>query len=99
MSLFEKLQKTTLPINKEVDFQLIKEQQRPYDSGADYDLRGFYSQYGNLQPQATNGHLTDEYKTLVHPTFSNQSNYYNGEPFAVDWNSKLYRKLSEYGVL
>ena len=99
MSLWDYLQKTNLPINQEVDFQIQKHQQRPYDSGIDYDLRGFYKQYGNLQPQATNGHLTDEYKTIIHPTFSKESNYYNNEPFAVDWNKGLYKKLSDNGVM
>lgn len=99
MSLWDYLNKTNLPTKKEIDYQVIKSQQRPYDSGADYDLRGFYSQYGNLSPQATNGHLTDEFKTEIHPTFSNESKYYAGQPYAVDWESPLYSKLSDYGVL
>ena len=82
---------TPLDIRQETDFQLLKNMQRPYDSGYDYDLRGFYSQYGNLQPQATNGHLTDEYKLPIHPTFSTESNMYNGQEYAVDWNNPVWQ--------
>lgn len=99
MSLWDYLSKTNLPTNKEIDYQVIKSQQRPNDSGMDYDLRGFYNKYGNLSPQATNGHLTDEFKTQIHPTFSVESKYYNNEPYAVNWESPLYQKLSEYKIL
>lgn len=99
MSLWDYLSKTNLPTKKEIDYQVVKSQQRPNDSGMDYDLRGFYNKYGNLSPQATNGHLTDEFKTQIHPTFSVESKYYNKEPYAVNWESPLYQKLSEYEIL
>lgn len=89
---------TNLPIDKEIAYQVDKSQYRPWDTGYDYDLRGFYNQYGTLAPQATNGHLTDEYKYPVHPTFSVESNYYNGQPYAVDWNKSIWRTLSERGL-
>lgn len=91
--------KTNLPINQEVDFQ-IKKSQSPFafDSGQDYDLRGFWKKYGTLEPDATNGHLTDEFKLPNHFTYSNESKFYQGEPYAVNWGSKLWKKLSEYGA-
>lgn len=99
MSLWDYLNKTNLPIKKEVDFQIQKEEQRPFDSGVDYDLRGFFNKYGNLQPQATNGHLTDEFKIVIHPSYSVESRYYKGGPFAINWNEPLYKKLSRYGAI
>ena len=89
---------TNLPINREIGYQVNKSQYRPWDTGYDYDLRGFYNQYGTLSPQATNGHLTDEYKYPIHPTFSIESKYYNGQPYAVDWNKPLWKVLSEGGL-
>lgn len=89
---------TQLPLRQEIDYQIDKSQNRPWDSGYDYDLRGFYNQYSSLAPQATNGHLTDEYKYPIHPTFSVESNYYNGQPYAIDWNTPIYQKLSEWGL-
>lgn len=69
------------------------------DSGVDYDYRGFYKKYGNLTPQATNGHLTDEFKLPNHPTFSIESKYYTGQPNAVDWNAPGWRFAAEKGWL
>ena len=89
---------TNLPIDKEIGYQIDKLQYRPWDTGYDHDLRGFYNQYGTLVPKATNGHLTDEYKYPIHPTFSIGSNYYNGQPYAVDWNKPIWRTLSERGL-
>lgn len=89
---------TNLPINREIGYQVNKSQYRPWDTGYDYDLRGFYNQYGTLSPQATNGHLTDEYKYPIHPTFSIKSKYYNGQPYAVDWSKPLWKVLSEEGL-
>jgi hypothetical protein len=69
------------------------------DSGIDYDYRGFYKKYGNLSPQATNGHLTDEFKLPNHPTFSVESRYYNGQPQAIDWKQKGWNYAAEKGWL
>lgn len=82
---------TQLPLNQEISYQIDKTQNRPWNSGYDYDLRGFYNQYGSLAPQNTNGHLTDEYKHPIHPTFSAESNYYNGQPYAIDWDTPIYK--------
>ena len=90
---------TFLPLRQEIGYQLDKFFTRPYDTGYDYDLRGFYNKYGTLQPQSTNGHLTDEFKYIIHPTFSNESKFYNGQNFAVDWSKAPYKQLSEYGIL
>ena len=69
------------------------------DSGYDYDYKGYWKQYGGFDTNAANGHLTDEFKKPNHPTFSIESNYYNGQPYAVDWNSPAYKFLSERGYL
>ena len=85
---------TPLTPFREADFQ-IKKYNSPlaFDTGRDYDLRGFYNQYGNLTPQATNGHLTDTYKKPNHPTFSNESMYYTGQIPAVDWNKPIWQLM------
>lgn len=46
-------------------------------SDADYDLRGFYRKNPNWSPDAPDAHMTDEFKLPNHPTFSNESRYYN----------------------
>lgn len=89
---------TVLPTDKEIRYQIDKSQYRPWDSGYDYDLRGFYNQYGTLSPQATNGHLTDEYKYPVHPTFSVESNYYSGQPYAIGWSKPIWKTSSKQGL-
>lgn len=40
----------------------------------DYDYRGYYTKYPNSRANA-NTHWTDEFKTVFHPTFSNESKY------------------------
>ena len=46
----------------------------------DYDLRGYYKEYGNKPiPKGIEPHLTDEFKLPNHPTFSQNSRYYNDE--------------------
>lgn len=99
-SIYDYLQTTNLPLNREVGFYINKSNS-PFanDSGIDYDYRGFYNKYNTLQPTATNGHLTDEFKKLIHPTFSIESNYYNKEPYAIDWRKDPYKTLSEMGIL
>lgn len=89
---------TPLNLSDELKFQIAKANS-PFrnDSGYDYDYRGFYNKYGNLTPQATNGHLTDEYKKPNHPTFSIESNYYTGQPYAIDWNSNYGKVLQLLG--
>ena len=89
---------TPLNLSDELKFQIAKSNS-PFrnDSGYDYDYRGFYNKYGNLTPRATNGHLTDEYKKPNHPTFSIESNYYTGQPYAVNWNSNYGKILQLLG--
>lgn len=41
-----------------------------------YDYRGYYNKYPNSRANA-NTHWTDEFKTVFHPTFSNESKYSN----------------------
>ena len=91
---------TELTPREEIAFAMEKARS-PFknDSGRDYDYRGFYQKYGNLTPQATNGHLTDEFKLPNHPTFSIESKYYTGQPNAVDWNAPGWRYAAETGLL
>ena len=99
MSIYDSYN-TPLNVEDELNFQLAKHNSPfKYDSGWDYDLRGFWKKYGNLQPQATNGHLTDEFKKPNHETFSNQSKFYNGQDWAVDWNKDPYTTVGMLGVL
>lgn len=41
-----------------------------------YDLRGLYNENPNVQP-SQNLHFTDKYKLPNHPTFSDESKYFN----------------------
>ena len=99
-SIFQQAYNTVLSPKEEIAFNIAKSNS-PFknDSGIDYDYRGFYEKYGNLTPQATNGHLTDEFKKPIHPTFSIESKYYTGQPYAVDWNKEPYKTLSNLGIL
>jgi hypothetical protein len=91
---------TRLSPKDEIAF-LMEKARSPFkdDSGVDYDYRGFYKKYGNLTPQATNGHLTDEFKYPNHPTFSIESKYYNGQPNAIDWSKEPYKTMARIGVI
>ena len=78
---------TQLTPGEEAGYQIAKSNS-PFtnDTGSDYDLRGYYNKYGGFGTDAENGHLTDEFKKPNHPTFSTESNFYDGQPYAVDWN-------------
>lgn len=55
-------------------------------TGKDYDYRGFFAKHG--APLLGKGqHLTDEFKLPAHPTFSDESVYFNQmtKPFAGTW--------------
>lgn len=58
----------------------------------DYDLRGFYKNNPNWSPDSPDAHMTDEFKKPNHPTFSNESKYYN--PSTADmggkWNGDVF---------
>lgn len=100
MNQWQRAYNTILSPKEEIAF-LMEKQRSPFkdDSGVDYDYRGFYQKYGNLTPQATNGHLTDEFKLPNHPTFSIESKYYNGQPYAIDWSKEPYKTMARIGVL
>lgn len=55
-------------------------------SGKDYDYRGFFQKYGHTALESGQ-HLTDEFKLPNHPTFSDESVYFNEKtkPFAGFW--------------
>lgn len=91
---------TYLPLWKEIGYNIDKSMS-PFnmDSGYDYDYRGYYNKYNTLNPYASNGHLTDEFKKPNHPTFSIESRYYSGQPYAVDWDKDPYKTLSAMGIL
>lgn len=78
---------TQLSPGQEAGYQIAKANS-PFvsDTGSDYDLRGYYKKYGGFGTDAANGHLTDEFKKPNHPTFSTESLFYNGQPYAVDWS-------------
>jgi hypothetical protein len=54
-----------------------------------YDYRGFWKQNPDFvhKPGA---HFTDEFKQHGHPTFSNESNYYNGGADAGYWEGDTF---------
>lgn len=55
------------------------------NNNGDYDLRGYWKEYGTLNPTAANGHLTDTYKQPNHITFSNESKYNNSANAGGVW--------------
>lgn len=66
------------------------------DSGYDYDLQGYWK--ANRSFPSTTFHLPDTYKKPSHPTFSNESIYYTGQPWAIDWMSNPWVTLSNMGI-
>jgi hypothetical protein len=70
---------TALPPAQEKAYQAWRAKlPRPLQYEGDYDLRGFYQ--ANPTFKATAGqHLTDEFKLPNHPTFSDESRYYNAD--------------------
>lgn len=74
--------------------QWLKQNQVPFDPNArvsDYDMRGFYAGLQNGNPHATQGvdpndkrmHYSDYWKTPLHQTFSNESQW--AGPNAPRW--------------
>lgn len=92
--------KTQLPVGQEIDYQVAKANS-PFanDSGYDYDLRGAYQRLGGLNPEATNGHLSDYDKLPIHPTFSTDSKFYNGQDYAINPETYTYPEEQEIGTL
>ena len=64
---------TKLTPEHETKFQSWRNTWAPKDSGADYDLRGAYTE--GLLPDEQTGHWNDRYKKPNHPTFSVESAY------------------------
>lgn len=97
-SIYNYLQTTNLPLREEIQYQIDK-YNSPFrnDSGVDYDLRGYWLENKNFNPTSSNGHIGDRYKKIIHPTFSIESQYYTGQPYAVDWNSKYGELLQALG--
>ncbi len=61
-------------------------------SESGYDLRGFWKKNPNWSPDNPEAHMTDEFKLPNHPTFSNESRYYNADTQNVGgkWNGDVY---------
>ena len=61
-------------------------------SESDYDLKGFWKKNPNWSPDNPEAHMTDEFKLPNHPTFSNESRYYNAATQNVGgrWNGDVY---------
>ena len=57
----------------------------PDDSNQQYDYRGFYKKFGNVQMNKGE-HFTDEFKLPGHPTFSIESKYSNPKTLGGNWN-------------
>lgn len=69
---------TPLSVQEEEKFQTWKAQMAPKDSGADYDLRGAFK--AGVTPDPETKHWPDTFKKPNHPTFSDQSQYYEKAP-------------------
>lgn len=100
-SVISPLDYTTFLSPREYAMMLWDKQRTPFrnDSGYDYDLAGYWKEFGGFNPDGRS-HLDDRYKKPNHPTFSTYSKYYNGQPHAINWEElPLWRLLSERGVL
>jgi len=70
--------RTTLSPSEEKRYQAWKAtlpERLQYEG--DYDLRGFYKKNPTFSVDTPGQHMTDEFKLPNHPTFSNESRYYN----------------------
>lgn len=80
---------TRLSPEEERRFQEWKRAHAPKDSGYDYDFRGAYK--SGVTMDAKTRHWPDTYKKPNHPTFSNQSQYYDDAPeLAGSWDGDNY---------
>lgn len=72
------VQQTSLTPDAEGKYQLWKSTLPPrLQFEGDYDLRGFFQKNPNFSVNTPGEHMTDEFKLPNHPTFSNESRYYN----------------------
>lgn len=89
---------TPLSLGNELRYQIDKANSPfAHDSGYDYDLRGYWLQNGNLNPEDARGHIGDMYKKPNHPTFSIYSKYYTEQPYAVNWKRDYGKILQLLG--
>ena len=58
----------------------------------DYDLRGFWKKNPNFSVDTPGQHMTDEFKLPNHPTFSDESRYYNEKTkhLGGHWEGDVY---------
>lgn len=79
---------------------LFDKQSSPWkrDSGYDYDLQGYWLDKGKQFP-LIDQHLPDDYKKPWHPTFSEWSKYYNGQPNVIDWTNPLWDNMTKRGFI
>jgi hypothetical protein len=58
----------------------------------DYDLKGFWKKNPKWSPDDPEAHMTDEFKLPNHPTFSDESRYFNEKTkhLAGHWNGNSY---------
>lgn len=71
---------TTLAPDEEKAYQAWKGTLPPrLQYEGDYDLRGFYKKNPTFAVDKPGQHMTDEFKLPNHPTFSNESAYYNDD--------------------
>ena len=58
----------------------------------DYDLRGFWRKNPKFSLDDPEAHMTDEFKLPNHPTFSNESRYFNekNKHLAGHWEGNSY---------
>ena len=86
--LVDALYQTKLPLLEEIKYRYAKFNS-PYrnDNGqGNYDYRGYYQKYGTLNPNSPNMHLTDEFKTPNHITYSNESKFNTPNNQGGVWN-------------
>jgi hypothetical protein len=88
-----KVQATTLSPTETRGFQTWKATlPARLQSEEDYDLKGFYRKNPTWSPDDPEAHMTDEFKLPNHPTFSNESKYYNPQtaPYGGHWMGDVY---------
>ena len=83
---------TTLTPDEEAKYQAWRKRlPKELQYEGDYDLRGFYKKNPNFTA-APGQHMTDEFKLPNHPTFSNESKYYNDQTarFGGHWEGDVF---------
>ena len=86
--VMDTLQTTKLTPNQQAKFNKWKGQlPKNLQNEGNYDLKGLWKANPTIQPSA-NQHFPDTYKLPNHPTFSDESIYFNQntQPYAGHWN-------------